>query len=324
MESSNLNDFRPHNDEFEPDNGEETPLGTSTYKHDIHTLKIDKLSNRVTIISVILPCIIGAILVFAWFDMKERVIDTDVTTEKHYKEITLQLEEKLNAQNVKIAKNRFDLDSKLPQLEKNNTALQGQLAKITTDKADNAEIKAKFEKIDKKIENNANQDKTTLLTIERINRETLAAIAKNQEQFNASTKQIKENTDLFKEEFDARLLELSNYEQQIGELGKSVSLLDKKHKSLEQDLKSLAGLKQKIEALENSISTQLKTVEEQTRTLDQKITSSISNLEKQTNQIREKQADIAGQISKNNEKPKPQINIDSSGHSTIKEEPLEQ
>ena len=62
-----------------PDTDDEESLESSGYHQEINTLKIEKLSNRVTIISVIIPCLICAILVFIYLDMKERVVDVDET-----------------------------------------------------------------------------------------------------------------------------------------------------------------------------------------------------------------------------------------------------
>ena len=51
-----------------------------------------------------------------------------------------------------------------------------------------------------------------------------AAMAENKKLFESQASIIKDEINLFKEEFDARLLELSQYQEQIGELGKNLSL----------------------------------------------------------------------------------------------------
>ena len=305
MDSMDLKDFKPDNQDFDSDD----EITDSTYHQEINSLKIDKLSNRVTIISIIIPCLIGAILIFAYLDMKERVVGADLTKKNQFEKISQQLEEKLNALDVKIAKNRFNFDNKLPELEKKNISLEGQIAKLSTLKADNKNIKSLFSKIENRIDNNTNQNKTAGL-----------AIKNNKIELDKTTQKIKANTKLFKKEFDARLVELSNYEQQIGELRKNISLLDKKYKKIDQDHGLQTNLNkksnEKIYELESSVKALAKKLNDQLRTLNNRLTANISRLQKDI--------DLILQITPKTNKPRPQINIDSSGPVEIKEESLTQ
>jgi len=158
------------------------------------------------------------------------------------------------------------------------------------------------------------------LAIKKINKQTLAAIKDNKIELKKTTQEIKEDTELFKKEFDARLLELSNYEQQTGELRKNISLLDKKYKKIDQDHSTQTNLNQetsdKIYELENSVKALTKNLNKQLTTLNQRVTANISRLQKDI--------DLILQIAPKPSKPKPQINIDSSGPVEIKEESLTQ
>ena len=320
---SKLKDFRPDNPDFIEDEEllkqTDSEIPASSYHEEINTLKIDKLSNRVTIISIILPCLIGVIIIFAYLDIKERMVDVDLTKQNQVERIFQQLEEKLNTLDVKIAKNKFDLENKLPELDKKNVLLEGRIAKLTTTKADAKTIKNRFAKFEKRVANNTNQDKSTLQTIERINKQTLSAIKKNQNQFDKTARQIEEETNLFKEEFDARLLELSDYEQQIGELRKNVSLLDKKFKGFEQETASNEALDEKINQLKEELNNHMKKLDQQVNKLNQRLTTNLSRLQKDLDQLSKTSSST---IIPTASKPKPQINIDSSEPVTIKEESL--
>lgn len=326
MDSINLKDFRPDNPDFGADktrfSDTDAEIPASGYHQEINTLKIDKLSNRVTIISIILPCLIGAILVFAYLDMKERVVDVDVTKQSQVDRISQQLEEKLNALDVKIAKNRYDLDNSLPELSKKTVSIEGQIAKLTDTKADNQHIEQNFAKLEKRVTNNAKQDKVTIQTIERINKATLSSIKKNQDQFDKTVVKIQQETTLFKEEFDARLLELSDYEQQIGELRKDLSLLDKRYRRLEQESPTKAFVDRSITELTADIEARAQNLNTQLGTLNQKFTTNILRLQKDIERLSAAARPSAvtnktpGAI-----KPKPQINIDSAD---IQEESLTQ
>jgi len=311
MASAKLKDFRPdpkdldfENTQLKDDNSE---IPSSTYHGDINTLKIDKLSNRVTIISIIIPCLIGAILIFAYLDIKERVVDVDQTKQSQVDRISQQLEEKLNALDVRIAKNRYELDNGLPELISKDTSLEGRLTKLAALKADSKPINDQFSKLEKRISKNSNQDKTTLQTIERIKKETFAGIQKNQTHFDEAARQIKDEITLFKEEFDARLLELSEYEQEIGELRKNLSLLDKKVKKIEQENLSQAALDKQMNQLKKSLA-------EEVTQLNQKLTTNISRLQRDLDHLLK--------TTSKSTKPSPQINIDSTGSVNIEEAPL--
>ena len=316
MDSMKLKDFNPDNQDFDSDD----EITESTYHQDINSLKIDKLSNRITIISIIIPCIIGAILIFAYLDMKERVAGADLTKKNQFEKISQQLEEKLNALDVRTAKNRFNFDNKLPELEKRYISFEGQIAKLSTLKADNKSIKSLFSKIEDRISNNTNQNKITGLAIKKSNNQTLAAIKNNNIELNKAAREIKEDTKLFKKEFDARLLELSNYEQQVGEFRKNISLLDKKYKKIDQDYGNQTNLNketsERIYELETSVKTLGKHLDEQLRTLNQRLTANMSRLQKDI--------DLLLKTTPKPNKPTPQINIDSSGPVKIKEESLTQ
>ncbi|MBU8849756.1 MAG: hypothetical protein KOO64_09445 [Desulfobacterales bacterium] len=315
MDSMNLKNFRPDNPDFNEDEEllkrTDSEIPASIYHEEINTLKIDKLSNRVTIISIIIPCLIGAILVFAYLDIKERMVDVDLTKQNQVERISRQLEEKVNALDVKIAKNKFDLNNQLPEFNKKAVSLEGQITKLISTKADTKTIKDQFTKLEKRVANNTNQDKTTIQTIERVNKQTLLSIKENQNQFNKMAQQIKDETSLFKEEFDARLLELSDYEQQIGELRKNLSLLEKKFKGFEQDTVSRAVVDEKINQLNTDLNNHVKNFGQQVDKLNQRLTANISRLQKNLDQL--------SRSSPKNTKPKPQINIDSSESVNIEE-----
>ncbi|MCP3876563.1 MAG: hypothetical protein GY699_25910 [Desulfobacteraceae bacterium] len=314
----NLKDYKPDNPDFDSNDEivdkTDNKISPSGYQEEINTINIDKLSNKVTIISIIIPCLIGAALIFAYLDMKERVVDVDQTKQFQVDKISHQLEVKLNALDVKIAKNRFDLDNKFPELNKKTVSLEGKITKIANSKIDKKSFKSQFTKLEKRISNNANQDKSTIQTIERINKQTLSTIKENQAKFDKTARQINEEINLFKEEFDARLLELSNYELEIGGLRKDLSLLDKKFKSLNQKTISQAKFDKGIDP----VKIQLINLDKQMTLLNKKLSSNISRLQKNIDQL----STISPTEAPKSDKPKPQINIDSSDSGIIVEDSL--
>jgi chromosome segregation ATPase len=118
-------------------------------------------------------------------------------------------------------------------------------------KVDLKAMEAALAKLDKRIKANADQDKSTLAATERINQQLLAAIDKNNSDVKAVSGQIKKEFRLFKEEFDARLLELSAYEQRIVQLTKDTSRLAKQLDKLKQD--TAASMDKKVGLLKQDL-----------------------------------------------------------------------
>jgi chromosome segregation ATPase len=294
-----------------PDTEDDQSIESSDYHQEINTLKIEKLANRVTIISIIIPCLICAILVFVYLDIKERVVDVDQTKNIQVEKMARQIEEKLNSLDLRIAKNKFDFEQQLPLLAKKQEALENQVAKMSASKADVKTIQSQIAALDQKIKKNAGENKKTLAAMEAVNQKTLAAITENNTQFEDRTRQIKNDITLFKEEFDARLLELSAYEEQIGLLRKTTSLLDKKLKEME-----LAGLSGK--ELDKRFSQVQRSLEKKIQDLDQKLKQQKPvgpTAVKQTNKSLEKK-----EVSNN--KPAPLLDTGNLNSGTISEETL--
>jgi chromosome segregation ATPase len=322
MDSMNLKDYRSDPSSL-PREDEVGNLQPSEYHQEINTLKIEKLSNRITIISVIIPCLICAILIFVYLDIKERVVDVDTTKKLQVEEITRQFEEKLNSLDIRIAKNKFDFDQNLPQLTKKEQALENQVAKMAASKADAKTLDIAIAKLDKKIGSNAVQNKKNVKALEEINQQLLAAIKENNVQFKKRAGQIKEEITIFKKEFDARLQELLAYEDQIGILRKNTSLLDKKINELAQEKTSAKDLDKRLIQFNQSLE---KRIQDLDKKLEQKISKMTVKPEKSlsgpsspkspVNKIEKKES--------TDNKPEPQIDMGKIISDSISQESLKE
>ncbi len=314
-----LKDYKtddPEVDEVQPlTEKSDSSIEGAVYHEEINTLKIDKLSNRITIISIIIPCIIGAILVFAYLDMKERVVDVDQTKNTQVERISQQLEEKLNALDVKIAKNKFDLDKQLPQITAKQTAFEGKMTKLAAAKADSKSVKSMMAKVEGKIVSNTKHDKALNTQVATLKKKLDTTLAENNTKVEKTVSQIKEEITLFKEEFDARLLELSNYEQQIGELKKDFSLMDKKVRRQEQESLSQADMDKALSELKSQFSSRLSKFENKITALDKKLAANISRLQKDLDLL-------VKQSSSTSTGPTPQITVDVKESGAIEEKAL--
>jgi len=198
----NLKDFRPDMPDFnEEENLPETNFAMGieepSYHPDINQIKIETLSRRLTLISVLLPCLMGVILVFAYLDMRGKAADADLNKKSEVEKISQQFQEQLSALEVKAEKNRFDLES----MDKKTVGMEGQIAKLTTSKADSAGINEQLAKIETRVANNSSQNKLALQSIERVNKELLASQTEIKNDLDKNIKQTREDLSIFKKGF---------------------------------------------------------------------------------------------------------------------------
>jgi len=317
----NLKDFRPdlpafNEDEEQPEKKYDMGIEAPDYGPDINHIKIEKLSKKISLISVLLPCLMGIIIFFAYLDMRGKVADANLNKQTEVEKISQQFQEQLSALDVKAEKNRFDLES----MDKKTVGIEGQIAKLTTSKADSAGINEQLTKLDTRVANNSNQNKLTLQSIERVNKELLSSQSKIQTELNQDIKQMKEELSSFKKGFDSKLAALGNYDQQLGELQKNLSLMDKKLKKIEQESLSQAKLDEKIKFLREELNSHITKLDKQVQNLDLKLTT---RLQKDLDNSNTTPSQVSPKIPASEPlKPKPQVNIDSSNPSTIKQKSL--
>src|SRR3989339_859357 len=263
----NLKDFRPDLPDFNEE--EEQPektydMGTEApaYGPDANHIKIEKLSKKITLISILLPCLLGIIVLFVYLDIRGKIIDANLNKQSEAEKASQQFQEQISALDVKAEKNRFDLES----MDKKTVGLEGQISKLTTSKADGSAINDQLAKLDARISNNTNQNKLTLQTIEKFNKELDSAQAGIQGEVEKNIKHSKEEISNFKKELDTKLAGL-------GELHKELSLMDKKLKKVELDSISQVKLDEKIRLLKEELSINITKLDKQVQTLDLKLTT---------------------------------------------------
>ena len=290
-----LKDYRTDASDL-PREDPDTPTPSSLYLKDRNALKIDKLSTRVTIITIILPILIGAVLFFIYLDMKDQVMDVDTAKNTRVAHLSRQMEEKMNALDIRIAKNRFDLDEKLPVLEQKTGSLEQQLGKLAASKADVSALDAELAKLgdqlarqDQRVQNNADQNQANLAELERINSSLRSTMDQNQVQFEKEIRTLKqEMTSLqaLKQKvatLQTQSQELISLQEQLDEkrldlerLQKQMSLLEKQHKELENQFMTRKEVDRRLTELQNNVNQTLKNLENQFKSPPLQIPDSIS------------------------------------------------
>lgn len=170
-------------------------ISAAMYREELNDLKIEKLGNRITIISVIIPCLIGAILFFAYMDMKERMASVHDTGQSEVQEVAEDLGAKLNAMTVDLAGVQHKLETKLPVYDQTIKALESNIARMTAIKADKSETTLAMTRIEKAVSDNATRSNRAMETLKKANAKARAdasvmstAVARAVETGNAAAK----------------------------------------------------------------------------------------------------------------------------------------
>ncbi len=223
----------------------------SPHQEEINTLKIDKLSNRVTIISVIIPCIIGAIIIFGYLGMQETVID--VNTEKQNKiiEITDQFAQKTNALDVKLAKLESILDKTLPQIEEKIKKIDASIAKLSSKKADKSKTSKDIAKL-----NTANSKYTALINkIEKTSKATNVLATDAKTKFEADFLKLDGK-------FNSAITKINEYENLVATTSKNLSILEKKYDEFKKTSLTKSTFDTKLNKMDQVFTSKLDNLEQ--------------------------------------------------------------
>ncbi len=119
----------------------------SIYISDAENLRIEKLSTRVTLVAVLIPCLLVIVLAVAYLDIKNRVINTQNTGSMGVQNLSKDLESRFSNLSLKQAKLEDQFAANSKSLETTTAALQVNLQKaitevnrITGEKPDRSEL----------------------------------------------------------------------------------------------------------------------------------------------------------------------------------------
>ena len=97
---------------------------------ELRELKIEKLGQRVTLLTILIPCMIGVILVITYLDIKDRVTRSYDTGAIGVQKLSKDLASKFSSLSLDQAKIK-DIQAKtIPELEKSAAFLKSRIAKL--------------------------------------------------------------------------------------------------------------------------------------------------------------------------------------------------
>jgi DNA repair exonuclease SbcCD ATPase subunit len=216
----------------------------------VDELRIEKLSHRITLISVLIPVLIVVILVIAYIDIKRRVIRTEDTGAVTVQHLSQDLESRFSTLSLgqahleeALAKFQDQTNQSLAKAQVNLKKLDDGLKQFRSAMVSQKEMKTAFEKTDQRLANVAH-----------------------------STEEIKAQIDMLDQSVQARLAQL---DQKAAELGTRLddskeTLANLEKNKIEKAALDLA-LKLEILKIKQIFNAQMDDLQAQLQTLEQKV-----------------------------------------------------
>lgn len=122
-------------------------------------LRFEKLKKRITRIAILITCLIGVVILFAYLDLKKSISITDSTGTMGVKSLSKEIESKFSSLSVRQANLEDALKKRVEAIEKSAASIQVNLNKATTAikyirsarKADNKKIESAITTIEKRL-----------------------------------------------------------------------------------------------------------------------------------------------------------------------------
>ncbi len=105
----------------------ENPTPDNLYREEMNDLQLERLNNRVTLISILVPILIIVVLVVSYLDIKRKVSTVEVTGSTGYQQLSAEAESRFSALSVKYASLEAELKKRLESMSKTVKALSSDI-----------------------------------------------------------------------------------------------------------------------------------------------------------------------------------------------------
>lgn len=214
-----------------------------TIPAEINELKLEKISQRVTLISILIPVLIVIVLVITYLDIKKRVTQTEDTG------------------NIEFQKLSGDLESRFSSLSVRQARIEDAMEKLNTETNQaSAAVQVRLEKLDEAIKKSAGSsvkhkdfDATKAELVKQLN-EVVDATNEAGQQVAAITQTLKSQVDQLAQSLDTINAQVANLEKSIAAVRENK--IDKPSMDLALRLEALKiqnELKVQFESLQSQI-----------------------------------------------------------------------
>jgi hypothetical protein len=124
----------------------------STLQEDVENLRITKLSRKITLIAIFIPCVVGAILFFAYLDLNKRVGKVHVTGTTEVRNVSKDLESRISTLAYEFSSSKESLTKQIASIESNLKEATTAIKYIRSARqTDNTQFKDQLTEIENKL-----------------------------------------------------------------------------------------------------------------------------------------------------------------------------
>lgn len=167
---------------------------------EINELKLEKISQRVTLISVLIPVLIVIVLVITYLDIKKRVTQTEDTGNIEFQKLSGDLESRFSSLSVRQARIEDAMQKLSAETDQANAALQIRLQKLddlikkatgnTVTQKDFETTKAEIVKQINEVVNSSNEASQQVATIAQKIKDQMEQLTQSMEAINTKMSEV--------------------------------------------------------------------------------------------------------------------------------------
>ena len=224
--------------EFNFDDNDDEKYSDSLFQEEMKDLRLEKLNQRVTIITILIPCLIGLILFIAYRDLTGKVTESEFSGSKEVQALSTELQNQLTAITEKQSEFQATLTAKISGIEKTFSGLDQKLKSVndalTRVKQDLGKTGAALKsvsasKVDKKDQKAAIEKINNTLVPIRRDLEGLAPLSENisnlSKNINVLSSEIKAMDKRVQEELASVTASMTKTNQDLGQLQSNLTAM---------------------------------------------------------------------------------------------------
>jgi chromosome segregation ATPase len=116
--------------DFNLDEIEDEEYANALYQEEMKDLRVEKINQRVTIITILIPCLIAVVLYIAYRDLTGRVTKSEFSGSKEVQALSMELEEKFIHLSKQNSEFQTTLTEKITDIEKSANSLNNTLKSL--------------------------------------------------------------------------------------------------------------------------------------------------------------------------------------------------
>ena len=244
MEEDKQQDFRFSIDEVSPD---------AVLREDLQDTRIDRLSRRITIIAVLIPCIIGVVLFFLYLNLKKQVIQNQDTGTQSVQNLSRDIQQQLHDLSVKYTDLENGLATRAASIEKRVDALKFRLYKAENSVKKIGESKANL-KEQLKLSKRITAEAARVSTLEESYAKNISELTAEASELKSRASELTDSAGKVEKDIAMMRVKMAVFEKNTIDRESLEQELIKEQQNREKKLTSMSGeLDKKLKLIRNDL-----------------------------------------------------------------------